>query len=346
VKAFAPSTVCTTYNISPSPPPRLSAQILHPAVVEHRLLVTSADTLAYLVLDSRTPTGNPSPTTSPLQPTLSNTVKLELPSISSVHARGPVDTWYNSSHYAPKPALSSDRLPVLPQIQAHASGSSASSSPRGDSISSGVGSAGSNTSYAVSVNGQTAGFKTPSPQQSAPALNRDGQPLSAQSHQSSTYGPPDGYGYTQGYNSMNQMQSYADVHQPHMAAATHAPGSAPPQGMSHYAPYPPQSSMMQPGQQYGTPSQGYPPYGYGNGVPSQLPASSSMTNPMVPSNLQLPGKIRNSLHLNRAHPYSNVWCASAINSRCPELPDAYVRPHWSGRSGRDEAARDCHIVGR
>jgi protein SOK2 len=87
---------------------------------------------------------------------------------------------------------------------------------------------------------------------------------------------------------MNQMQSYADVHQPHMSAATaHAPASAAPAGLSHYA-YPPQSSMMQPGQhQYGPAPPGYP-YGYQNGLPSQLPASSSMNNAMVPSTLQLP----------------------------------------------------------
>ncbi|KAH8712244.1 hypothetical protein GQ44DRAFT_410335 [Phaeosphaeriaceae sp. PMI808] len=88
---------------------------------------------------------------------------------------------------------------------------------------------------------------------------------------------------------MNQMQTYADVHPPHMAAATaHAPASAAPAGLSHYA-YPPQSSMMQPGQhQYGPTPPGYPSYGYSNGVPSQLPASSSMNNAMVPSTLQLP----------------------------------------------------------
>ncbi|EAT77793.2 cell pattern formation-associated protein StuA-like protein [Parastagonospora nodorum] len=88
---------------------------------------------------------------------------------------------------------------------------------------------------------------------------------------------------------MNQMQSYADVHPPHMSAATaHAPASAAPSGISHYA-YPPQSSMMQPGQhQYGPTPPGYPSYGYSNGVPSGLPASSSMNNAMVPSTLQLP----------------------------------------------------------
>ena len=190
--------------------------------------------------------------------------------------------------------MSSERLPALTQLQPHTSASSTSSSPRGDSISSGSvasGSASSNTSYAASINGQTTGFKTPSPEQTPPALNREGQPLNAQSQQSSPYGTQDGYGFAPvGYNSMNQMQSYADVHSSHMSAATqHAPASAPPSGLSHYA-YPPQSSMMQPQHQYGPTPPGYPPYGYPNGVPSQIPASSSMNSALVPSTLQLPGE--------------------------------------------------------
>ncbi|KAH7378314.1 hypothetical protein BKA66DRAFT_421519 [Pyrenochaeta sp. MPI-SDFR-AT-0127] len=73
-----------------------------------------------------------------------------------------------------------------------------------------------------------------------------------------------------------------------MSAATqHAPASGPPSNLSHYA-YPPQPSMMQPQHQYGPAPPGYPPYGYANGVPSQIPASSSMNNAMVPSTLQLP----------------------------------------------------------
>ena len=217
-----------------------------------------------------------------------NTVKLELPSISSVHARGPVDTWYQS-HYAPKPTVSSERLPALPQIQSHPSASSNSSSPRGGSISSssvGGGSIGSNTSYAASVHGQHTGYKTPSPEQTHQSLSRDAQPI-----QSSPFGTQDGYGFvSNGYNSMNQMQSYADVHQSHMATATHAPSSAPPTGLPHYS-YPSQQPpMMQPQHQYNQPPPGYPPYGYPGGVPSQIPASSSMNPAMVPSTLQLPGE--------------------------------------------------------
>jgi protein SOK2 len=49
--------------------------------------------------------------------------------------------------------------------------------------------------------------------------------------------------------------------------------------------------MLQAGPQYGSAPSGYTNYGYGNGVPSQLPASSSMNSSMVPSTpLQLPGE--------------------------------------------------------
>lgn len=226
---------------------------------------------------------------------LLNTVKLALPSISSVHARGPVDTWYNS-HYAPKPSVSSERLPALPQIQPQATASSASSSPRGGSFSSSSidnGSASSNTSYSASVAGHATGFKTPSPEQLPQPLNRDGQPVHVNSQQSSPYGTQQGYGYSsEGYNnSMNQMQSYPDVHQSQMSAATaHAPATAAPGSLSHYAGYPSQPPLLPPGSQYASAPAAYPQYAYGNGVPSQLPVSSSMSNGMVGQPLQLPGK--------------------------------------------------------
>jgi protein SOK2 len=189
--------------------------------------------------------------------------------------------------------VSNERLPALPQIQSHPSGSSTSSSPRGGSFSaasSGNGNASSNTSYSASVNGHTSGYKTPSPEQIPQTLNRDGQPLNVQSQQGSPYGNQQGYGYPQeGYNSMNQMQSYTEVHPSHMSAATaHAPASAAPSSLSHYS-YPQQPSILQPGPQYPSAPGGYPQYSY-NGVPSQLPASSSMSNAMVPQAIQLPGK--------------------------------------------------------
>jgi protein SOK2 len=222
--------------------------------------------------------------------------------------------------------VSSGRLPALPQIQSHTSTSSTSSSPRGDSISSGSaggGSAGSNTSYAASVNGHTAGLKTPSPEQTPQSLGRDNQPVNAQPVHSSPFNTQDGYSFAP--YSMNQMQSYADVHQPHMATATHAPASGPPPGLSHYS-YPPQSSMMQSQHQYSQAPPGYPPYGYSNGVPSQIPASSSMNPAMVPSTLQLPGLFaKQSQHAQFANVHSHViGCTSVVTTRFPRLPDPDV----------------------
>lgn len=258
-----------------------------------------------------------------------NTVKLAqpLPSISSVHPRGPVDPWYNS-HY--KPAVSSERLPTLPQIQPHASGSSTSSSPRGGSFSASSidnGSASSITSYSTSVNGHTAGFKTPSPEQTPQSLNRNGQPLNVQSHQGSPYGTQQGYGYpSEGFNSMNQMQSYPDVHQPQMSAATaHAPASAAPGALSHYS-YPAQPSLLPPGSQYGSAPAGYPQYGYNpNGVNTQLPVTSAISNAMVPQSIQLPGMF--GCHFDGRR-FANVSsygsrCICTCPSRLAELSAAY-----------------------
>lgn len=217
--------------------------------------------------------------------------------------------------------MSSERLPALTQIQAHPSGSPTSSSPRGDSISSGSagrGSTSSNTSYTTSIHGHPAGFKTPSPERTrSQSLSRDGQPVSVQSTQSSPYGTQDGFGFSSGAytTSMNQMQSYTDVHPSHMSAATHAPASAPPSGMSHYA-YPQQSSMMQPQHQYAPSQSGYAPYGYGNGVPSQIPASSSMNSAMVPSTLQLPGKLQSSFFAVQLL----TWVAMSSGAPAASLP--------------------------
>ncbi|KAF2807877.1 apses-domain-containing protein [Mytilinidion resinicola] len=63
------------------------------------------------------------------------------------------------------------------------------------------------------------------------------------------------------------------------AATAHAPSSGAPTGLSHYS-YQTQPPILQPGPQYASGPGGYPPYGFGNGVPSQLPVSSSIGNSM------------------------------------------------------------------
>lgn len=203
-----------------------------------------------------------------------NTGKLELPSISQVHSRGPAEASWYSSHFTPRSVASSERLPGLPQLQAQAS-SSNSPSPRGGSFSGGsvnLGSASSITSYSSSVNGHTSGFKTPSPQQISQNL-KENHGLNAHSQQDSPYSHHNtvqGYAYGgDSYSSMNAMQSYADVHPPHMSANPgHAPSSGPPSGLGHYytGQQPP---LLQPGPQSYPSTQGsYSQYGYSSGMAS------------------------------------------------------------------------------
>lgn len=224
-----------------------------------------------------------------------NTVNLELPSISQVHSRGAIDEpWYNPQ-YAPRP---NERLPALPHIQAHGSSSSSSSSPRGGSFSanSAVNSASSHTSYSTAGHG---GFKTPSPEQTPHSLGRDhhAQDESPYSQQSAH-----GYAYTPvSYSSMNQMQSYSDVHHPHMSAPQHGQVSGPTSGLSHYAHYQ-QPQILQPSPSSYPSQANYAPNGYGYGVQqspgSGHPVTSSMGSQLVSNSQTLPGACDPSLPSN------------------------------------------------
>ncbi|KAF2199513.1 apses-domain-containing protein [Delitschia confertaspora ATCC 74209] len=260
---------------------------------------------------------------------LPKTVKLdkpELPPISSVHSRG-ID-YLPDPQYIPRAPLSSERFPA---IQAQASVSSNSSSPRGGSFSSASvlnGSVGSNTSYSASVNGQSGYYKTPSPEQTPQSLNRNGQPLNAPSQQessssSSSYGVQQSYNYpAEGYNSMNQMQPYNNEVPPsHMTQGNgQAPSSVAPPSLSHaqYS-YPPQQPpLMQPGPQYAHSS--YPSYAYGNGVPSQLPVTSAMMNPsLISQSLPLPAMSApaNSSALMGTQPYGTQEAFDSSGQRAP-----------------------------
>lgn len=230
------------------------------------------------------------------KPDPDNTEKLELPSISQVHSRGPVDApWYNTQ-FTPRPTVSSERLPALPQIQSGANPSSNSSSPRGGSISSASAinsSASSHTSYSSSVNGSHSGFKTPSPEQTPQTLGRDPHSLNGQSQESpfAQQHQQSGYGYaTDSYANMNQMQSYADVQQHHMPNPGHATSSGPPSTIGHYASYQ-QPPYLQPGPTNSM-VQGYSyQSSYGNGMPP-TPSTATMTNSLVPASLPLPGETR------------------------------------------------------
>lgn len=202
--------------------------------------------------------------------------KLELPSISQVHSRGPVDgSWYDAQ-YASRPTIVKGS-------------SSASSSPRGGAYSNSSaynGSVSSGTSYAPSTTEQPGSIKTPPPDNTPQAFNREHH-NSPYLHQAGTQT----FGYqSDSYNSMNQIGPHSNVHQSHMATAYQTPATGPPTAMGHYAPY--QPPLLQPGPQYSAAPSPYAQHQYGN----QYPVSSSMSSTMVPSPMSLPGLLCYFVH--------------------------------------------------
>ncbi|KAJ5777146.1 hypothetical protein N7520_000392 [Penicillium odoratum] len=199
------------------------------------------------------------------------TEKLELPSISQVHTRGPADIpWYNH-HAAERPLLSGDKLPALSLPTAP----QASSRAYQDASVSG--------SARTSLSGASAVQEPRSPPADLASQGR----LSLDSEYSivpseAYYPSPTSLG------SMNQAPPYMDVH-PHMSSAqTYAPQGATAGAMSHY-PYHQQPPVLQPVSSYG-PS--YPQYGYPNGVtspPTGHPPPPSSMGQMAPQILPLPG---------------------------------------------------------
>lgn len=259
------------------------------------------------------------------RPILTNTEKLELPSISQVHTRGPVDVpWFNS-HYSQRPLFSGDRLPNLHLPQSYTS--SASYGPNSariglvDSGSSGHSNPypSSQTSSSSYTTAQPAiGLRTPSPSPTSQTLVSQVHGLPDEpaeqtdfSHQNpgiSQYAP-----IAESYsNTMNQPQ-YLESHQPHMSAAqSYAPLPSTASSMPHYPHYPQQPSVLQPGPGNYAPSPGpYGQYGYTNGVTSPTagqPVSSSMGQQMNSGLLPLPGSLRVD-PVARAHASANVMIA-------------------------------------
>ncbi|KAI9676490.1 MAG: hypothetical protein M1817_000648 [Caeruleum heppii] len=236
--------------------------------------------------------------TAPLPgPSAAPTEKLALPSISSVHTRGPVDVpWYNQ-HSAQRSLYPSDRLPSLSLPQHPAS------PPIGTSVSR-VG-----TSASATLPNGTAqytpltkadipnGVVTPPPTDSSASLGSSAHSLGTPLAQESPYvnQQPSGQGYTYGSdpygsNSMNQGQSYMDVAHSHLSnGQQHPPQTVTSNGMSHYSHYGP-TPLLQPGPGSYSPAQNnYSHYGYANGVTSPQatghPSSGSMIGSQVPSQL-------------------------------------------------------------
>ncbi|KAJ5668875.1 hypothetical protein N7462_009945 [Penicillium macrosclerotiorum] len=204
------------------------------------------------------------------------TEKLELPSISQVHTRGPADIpWYNH-HAAERPVFSGDRLPAL----------SLPTAPQAPSRTVYPEVPDSSSSARTSLSGVSAVQEPRSPPPAAD-LGTQGR-LSLDSE----YGiaPTDSYYPSPtSLGSMNQTQPYMDVHSHLSSAQPYAPQAATAGAMSHY-PYHQQPPVLQPTSSYAPAS--YPQYGYPNAVTSpptgHPPPASSMGGQMPSQLLPLP----------------------------------------------------------
>lgn len=219
------------------------------------------------------------------------TEKLDLPSISQVHTRGPSDVPYYNHHAAQRPLYVNERLPPLPLPQPQQAYSSGTSSPRVGSLGS-LGSASSilngssQSSYTTASSSN--GPKTPSP--TLPA--NSGLSVSiAQTPYSTTSPSGANYSYNQDspYQTMNHPPQ--DMYYPQHMSAGQAP---PPQtvtssGMGHYPQQHQQPPLLQPGPaQYSPAPGGYNQYGYANGLQSPQSAGHQVPGSMGGSGNVLP----------------------------------------------------------
>ena len=229
-----------------------------------------------------------------------NTEKLELPSISQVQTRGPVDRSWFSSNYS-RPKLPSDRLPDLHLPQSYGSTNAriggSEPFPSAHSIQYSTAQAGS-----YSDNNTGIGLKTPSPSPtslcSAPPIH--GPPEDSEGR--SEFTQPSHYTQSTAHypNVMNQPQQYLDSQQSQMSGGQpYAPHSTTASGMPQYPSYAQQQPPpLQPGPGSYTQSPGYGQYGYPNNMTSPSgpghPVSSSMGGQMNSGLLPLPGTSANS----------------------------------------------------
>lgn len=224
-----------------------------------------------------------------------NTEKLELPSISQVQTRGPVDSSWLGSNYS-RTKLPSDRLPDLHLPQSYASttarigGSEPLSSTHGIQYSSAQ--AGS-----YSDNNTGIGLKTPSP---SPTSLCSAPPIHLLPHNPevrSDYTQPSHYPQSTGHyqEAMNPQHQYLESQQNQMSGGQpYAPHSTTASGMTQYSSYAQQQPPpLQPGPGNYAQSPGYSQYGYPNSITSPSgpghPVSSSMGGQMNSGLLPLPG---------------------------------------------------------
>ena len=203
------------------------------------------------------------------------TEKLELPSISQVHTRGPAEIpWYNH-HAAERPLLSGDKLPALSLPTAQPYRSHYPDLPA------------SNPSSARTSLSGPAHDKTPPPPSDLAAPADYLPPNTSDSY----YPPP-----TALSSSMNHTPPYMDVHSSHLSSAAqpYASQAAPAGGIPHYSPYSQQPPVLQPASTTYGPASSYSQYGYPGSVASPQsapqPPPTSMSSQMPAQLLPLPGK--------------------------------------------------------
>ncbi|KAJ5228756.1 hypothetical protein N7489_009464 [Penicillium chrysogenum] len=223
------------------------------------------------------------------KPFIRATEKLELPSISQVHTRGPADIpWYNP-HAAERPLLPGDKLPAL-SLPTATQGLSRTAYPDPSVTNS------TNSSARTSLSSASVPVNEPrSPPSSADLSGTQGR-LSLDSSAPTEYSLPPSV--NEGYypsptslGSMNQTQPYMDVHSHMSSAQSYAPQGATAGAMSQYQ-YHGQPPVMQPASSYAPAA--YPQYGYPTGVTSPPTGHppSSMGGQMPAQLLPLPGKLQ------------------------------------------------------
>ena len=238
-----------------------------------------------------------------------NTEKLELPSISQVHTRGPADVLWSGSHTSQRPILSGDRLPDLhlPQTYTSSATFTTNSSRAGGSDHSSNGQDGQYSpphisSYSSKNSG--IGLRTPSP--SPISQNRVPPPheLLETRGETSEYSQPSQQ--TQPYaqstdhysSAMNPQHQYLDSQQPHMSGGqSYAPPSTTAGGMSQYSSYQQQQQppVLHPSPgSYAPAPAAYGQYAYSNGMTSPHtpghPVSSSIGSQINQGLLPLPSE--------------------------------------------------------
>ncbi|KAF9886138.1 hypothetical protein FE257_011963 [Aspergillus nanangensis] len=217
--------------------------------------------------------------------TTSDCISLELPSISQVHTRGPVDIpWYNH-HAAERPLLAGDKLPALSlptASQPPISGQSYRASYEDVSAP-----ASNNGSTRTSLSG-TAPVAN-EPRSPPPSTDLSAGVSAPQEYSISQHPVTDSY-YPNPtpLGSMNSTQPYMDVHSSHLSSAQpYASHAATAGGMAHYQ-YHQQPPVLQPASTTYGPASSYSPYAYPGGVtssqPGPQPPASSMSS-HVPSQL-------------------------------------------------------------